>query len=228
MKRSLSCVVFFILSAAVFCEKITIASSVDNSFNPLFTKIYEEAGFEVELLVVPQKRMILMIDNGEACTTITSDAVITNLLKTKAVKIGFGDKPLETRNVSAYVRSKDRKSLGDASLWPSKVIGIIAGNDVSRQYAERIQPKKMIEAPTYETAVSMLNAGRIDMLFVTSGLLEPLIDSKKLDITYLEKPVGTVGLWHVIPAKYAGTDVERRIRQTVEKNRRLIEDEFRD
>lgn len=228
MKKYLSGVVFFILCTAVFCEKITIAAYVDNTFNSLFTKIYEEAGFEVELLIVPQKRMILMIDNGEACTTITSDAVITKLMKTKAVKIGFGDRPLETRCVVAYVRTKDKQALEDESVWPRLNIGWIAGNEVSREYAEQIKQDKIIEAPTYETAVSMLSAGRIDMLFATSGLLEAFIDSKKLDITNLEQPVGKVGLWHVIPAKYAGTDVERRIRQAVENNRRLIEDVFRD
>lgn len=228
MKRVMACLFGLVLCASAFCEKITIASSVDNSFNPIFTKIYEDAGFEVELLVVPQKRMILMIDNGEACTTITSDAVIEKLIKTRVVKIGFGDKPLESRYVSVYVRSKDKQALTDESVWPSRVIGIVAGNEVSREYAHRIRQAKIIEAPTYETAVSMLNAGRIDIIFVASGLLEPIINSKKLDITYLERPVGTVGLWHVIPAKYAGTDVERRIRQEVEKNRRLIQEEFWD
>lgn len=226
MKSLLFLPLLFVSFISLPAEKITIATLADNPLNEIFMKVYADAGMDVDLIIVPQKRMIDMVERGEAVTTVMADVNINMVFKSAVLRLGFGNDPLRVTNIYAYVRKEDEKILRDKSLWQFKTIGKVMGNELSKFYAEKTQSQAIVEAPTYLTALRMLESKRFDITFAVAGLFEAFIAANEMNIIRLEEPVDIVSLYHVMPAKYAGTDMEMMVRASLLKHRDLIDEEL--
>ena len=208
-----------LLAWSLPAETLTMAAQRDDpELFALFKKTYRDAGIELSIEVLPPLRCVANVKSGEMIGYLFSDFSLDEFFSgTNVVRVGFGNEPIFRFKGYAFVRAEEIEKWSDRALWPTARVGELLGIPVIRHLGTLTGSEKFVVIPSYRNIVKMLEAGRFDMIVVPEGYLEPFANGAT--IAKLKEPVGEVTYWHVLPEQYAGTPMEKRIRDAVLSNR---------
>lgn len=210
------------LTAGAGAQSVTMVSGLDDAgLLQAFSNIYKEAKIDLKIEVIPPARVFGMVDDGVAVGFVNAEGVIAKSYKTKVVRIGFGEAPLATLKIIAWVRTADLEKYKDRTSWAGARVGHVLGAPVTKQFADLSGSKVLVEANSYDSALKMLDGKRFDIIFATDGLLEG--NESGLAVAKLPAPVANIPYWHVIPEKYAGTPFEKSLRAAFVKHKAEFE-----
>jgi hypothetical protein len=210
------------LSGPAFSQDFTISLGNDKGYAEI-EKAFKDAGLGAKPADLPLIRAISLIDSGEPMAMILADSEIDNSFKTKVVLIGFGDKPLMEMKTLVYVRPEDKSAMQNSSSWSTKTIGSMRGDGSTIAFCEKYDIKKIEYGGSMEALVTMLAAKRVDMIIGLQGLIDGIAKTQKAKIGSLDQAVDSLKIYLIIPEKFAGTSVEKKLRDSFLKNRKLIE-----
>ena len=223
MKRHILAVAIAFLAWGLPAETLMMAAQRDDpELFALFVKTYKDAGFDLVVEVLPPLRCVANVKSGEMIGALFSDFSLDELLPdAKVVRVGFGNEPIYRLRGYAWVRTSEVGKWAERARWPGARVGILLGIPIIRRLGELTGSTNFVEIPSYRNITKMLEADRFDMIVLPEGYLEPL--PVGVTIAKLGDPVGEVSYWHILPEKYAGTPMERRIRMAFLANRPAFE-----
>lgn len=210
------------LSSPAFSQDFTISLGNDKGYAEI-EKAFKDAGLGAKSADLPLIRAISLIDSREPMAMILADSEIANSFKTKVVLIGFGDKPLMEMNTLVYVRAEDKSAMQKSSSWSTKTIGSMRGDKSTIGFCEKYNIKKIEYGESMDTLVTMLAAKRVDMIIGLQGLIEGIVKTQKAKVGSLDQTVDSLKIYLILPEKFAGTSVEKKLQDSFLKNRKSIE-----